>query len=246
METYGETVLISADESDIKYPQSNTVSILACLPVLPKEYIIIISTIIIYFVIIMFALRVMIKSFKEHLKSGRIFVTALLIVLLSTAATYFIALFFKKFDIVEQVGSADAWISFAGAGMSGIITMLALYFTLKSNEETNKANQMASLRPYIVCNITNLDKEKNKIIIENYIDNYDFFECKMKNISNNIANGIKIIDEFSSVQIEENKYKKFDDLFDLLVYLFIQFLLVMVLFSHHKKNIIGKQIFVLN
>lgn len=37
LETYGEIVLISADESDIKYPQSDTVSILACLPVLPKE-----------------------------------------------------------------------------------------------------------------------------------------------------------------------------------------------------------------
>lgn len=33
LETYGELVLISADSSDIKYPQSDTVSILASLPV---------------------------------------------------------------------------------------------------------------------------------------------------------------------------------------------------------------------
>lgn len=36
-ETYGEIVLISADESDIKYPQSDTVSVLASLPVFPPD-----------------------------------------------------------------------------------------------------------------------------------------------------------------------------------------------------------------
>lgn len=36
-ETYGEIVLISAEESDIKYPQSDTVSILASLPVFPQN-----------------------------------------------------------------------------------------------------------------------------------------------------------------------------------------------------------------
>lgn len=36
-ETYGEIVLISAEESDIKYPQSDTVSVLASLPVFPQN-----------------------------------------------------------------------------------------------------------------------------------------------------------------------------------------------------------------
>ena len=36
-ETYGEIVLISAKESDIKYPQSDTASVLASLPVFPQS-----------------------------------------------------------------------------------------------------------------------------------------------------------------------------------------------------------------
>lgn len=36
-ETYGEIVLISAEEKDIKYPQSDTASVLASLPVFPQD-----------------------------------------------------------------------------------------------------------------------------------------------------------------------------------------------------------------
>lgn len=69
------------------------------------------------------------------------------------------------------------------------------------------------MKPYVVCHIMNLDEE-NRIKIKAYINNYGFIECKMKNISNNIANGIKIIDEYSSVQMGENKYKRIDDLLE--------------------------------
>lgn len=62
------------------------------------------------------------------------------VILFSAGGTYIIALAFKNADNIEQVGSADAWIEFAGAGMSGVITMLALYFTLKSS---TKANQLS-------------------------------------------------------------------------------------------------------
>lgn len=37
LETYGEIVLISAEEKDIKYPQSDTASVLASLPVFPPD-----------------------------------------------------------------------------------------------------------------------------------------------------------------------------------------------------------------
>lgn len=37
MDTYGELILISAENGDIKYPQSDTVSILASLPVFPYQ-----------------------------------------------------------------------------------------------------------------------------------------------------------------------------------------------------------------
>ena len=36
----------------------------------------------------------------------------------------------------------------------------------------------------------------------------------MRNISNNIANGIKIVEEYSSVEIKKDVYKRYDDLLE--------------------------------
>lgn len=92
---------------------------------------------------------------------------------------------------------------FCRSRYGGLITMLALYFTLKQNQEMNQNSQISSLKPYVACNITNLDSNERKILIKNCIDNYGFIECKMRNISNNIANGIKIVEEYSSVEIKK-------------------------------------------
>lgn len=165
-------------------------------------------------IVLIYAIYLLIKDFNANLKSNRLLSTTIFVVLFSVLGTYLVALLFKRFDIVEQVGSADAWIGFAGAGMSGLITMLALYFTLKQNQEMNQNNQISSLKPYVACNITNLDSNQRKILIKNYIENYGFIKCKMRNISNNIANGIKIVDEYSSVEIEKEIYQRYDDLLE--------------------------------
>lgn len=179
-----------------------------------KSIIILVLACIFVVIVLIYAIYLLIKDFNANLKSNRLLSTTIFVVLFSVLGTYLTALLFKRFDIIEQVGSADAWIGFAGAGMGGLITMLALYFTLKQNQEMNRNSQILSLKPYVACNITNLDNDERKILIKNYIENYDFIECKMRNISNNIANGIKIVDEYSSVEIENEVFKRYDDLLE--------------------------------
>lgn len=162
-----------------------------------------------------YAVYLLVNDFRANLKSNKLLATTIFVVLFSVVGTYIVALFFKRFEIIEQVGSVDAWIGFAGAGMGGFITMLALYYTLKQNQEMNQANRITSLRPYVSCSITNLDDEGLKIVLSDYIENYDFIKCKMKNISGNIANGITIVDEYSLVETAKDNFKRFDDLLDI-------------------------------
>ena len=180
-----------------------------------KELIIFALLGIISITLIIIAVYLLIKDFKANLKSNRVLLTTLFVIIFSLVGTYSFALFFKNFKIVDQVGSADAWIGFAGAAMGGLITMLALYFTLKQNQEMMQKQHATSLKPYVSCHIVNLDKEEMKVRIDNYIEDYGFIECKMKNISNNIANGIKIVDEYSLVENTHGAEIRYDDLYDL-------------------------------
>ena len=162
-----------------------------------------------------YAVYLLVKDFRANLKSNKLLATTIFVVLFSVVGTYIVALFFKRFEIIEQVGSVDAWIGFAGAGMGGFITMLALYYTLKQNQEMSTSNRITMLKPYVSCSITNLDDKGPKILLSDYIGNYDFIKCKMKNISGNIANGIKIVDEYSLVETEIDIFHRFDDLLDM-------------------------------
>lgn len=105
-----------------------------------KTLIILILMATVVFTLMIYAIILLIKQFKSDLKAGRIAATTATVLLFSLVVTYLIALFFKKYEVIEQVGSADAWIGFAGAAMGGIITMLVLYFTLKP---TIKANELS-------------------------------------------------------------------------------------------------------
>ena len=91
--------------------------------------------------LLIYAIVLLIKQFKSDLKAGKLAATTACIILFSLVGTYLISLFFKNVPIVEQVGSADAWIGFAGAGMSGIIAMLVLYFTLKPSIKANQLSE---------------------------------------------------------------------------------------------------------
>ena len=153
------------------------------------------------------------KSLSNN-KSLGLSVATVSVIAVSLAATYVTALICKKYGIIEKVGSADAWIGFAGAGMGGLITMLALYFTLKQNTEMNKKIRTLSMRPYVVCSITNLDGEGREVLVGDCVGDYGFIECRMRNISNNVANGIKIVDEYSSVKTEKGNCVRYDDMMD--------------------------------
>lgn len=177
-----------------------------------------VALILIAFILVIFiclAINSMIKDFMENLKSKRLFLTTLFIIMASLMSTYVVAWIMKTYGIVPQVGSADAWIGFAGSAMGGFITMLALYFTLAQNQEMARKQHAAALKPYVSCYITNLDKEEMKLQIDNCVEGYGFIECKMKNVSNNIANGIKIIDEYFLVQNPKGAEERVDDLFEL-------------------------------
>ncbi len=177
---------------------------------------IIIGAVVICCITIMIAIRLLSKEFSWYLKTKNILMATFFVIYFSLSITYLIALFFKRvpLPLVEQVGTADAWIGFAGSALGGVITMLALYFTLKQTEEQNKTTRVDSIKPFISCDITNIDEEERKIIMTDYINNYDFIKFKMSNISSNIANGIKIIDEYSLIQEENGKFRKYDDLYD--------------------------------
>lgn len=171
------------------------------------RYLILVGILITAAILMLILVNTVSGHFNWLLNSNRVIGAAFFTVVICLCLTYACALFFQKCKIIEPVGSVDAWIGFAGAGMGGIITMLALYFTLKNGEEKSYQTQIISLKPYVVCSITNLDKEENKIMIEDCINSYGFIKCRMKNISNNIANRIKIVDEYSIV-----KGKKMQDL----------------------------------
>ena len=118
--------------------------------------------------LLIYAVIVLIQQFKSDLKAGKLAATTAFVILFSLVGTYSIALFFKEVPIIEQVGSADAWIGFAGAGMSGIITMLVLYFTLKPSIKANELSEK----------IIKTDLERYKLEMRPFVfvSNWEAFE----------------------------------------------------------------------
>lgn len=151
----------------------------------------------------------LVKGFNKNLKSRKLFETTLFVIFASLFVTYILALLAKRFSFVEPVGSADAWIGFAGSAMGSGITMLALYFTLRTTEERMHRSQIAALKPCVICRITNFNPGTTEILLKKRLI-MDFIEFDMRNVSNNIANEIKIVDEFSSIQNEKGVFKKID------------------------------------
>lgn len=180
-----------------------------------KELIVEILLIMLLSICIILAIQKVYNQFVENLNAKNLSVTVSMIITGSLIVTYVIACFCKNTDAIPQVGSADAWIGFAGSAMGGLITMLALYFTLKQNQEMAQKQHIALLKPYVSCYIVNLDEEEMKIQMHNYIEEYDFIKCRMKNISNNIANGIRIVDEYSLVENSDGVVERVGDLLEL-------------------------------
>ena len=169
-----------------------------------KELIILVGLSFLVSCLFLFAIRELIKEFLRYVNSNKILASTVFVIAFGILTTYFTALLCK--DVRElgivQVGSADAWIGFAGSCLGGFMTMLAVYFTLIDNRKNNNEEKINSIKPYLSCRIVNLDDEQQEILVENYIESYGFIECEMRNISNNIANGITIKDQHTSILCE--------------------------------------------
>ena len=183
------------------------------------KFLITIALAIIAIALIIIAISLLVKELKERLKTYKILSLTVLVIFLFTSATYLIAIVcrdLRDLNIIEQIGTSDAWIGFAGASLGGVITMLALYFTLQQNSQIMQNQYKASIKPYVFCDIVNLDESRTEILIDNYINDYGFIHCVMKNISNNVANAVKIIDQYSLVEVEPGVEKRYDDLYELI------------------------------
>lgn len=177
---------------------------------------IVLSIVIIIFEILILCITTyfLVKDFNKNLKSKKLFETTLFVIFAFLLVTSTFTLVAKEFPVVALFGSVDAWIGFAGSAMGGCITMLALYFTLKTTEERIQKSQIAALKPFIVCHITNLDPITTELLVENFIGPFSFIEWDMRNVSNNIANEIRIVDEFSSIENETGVFERNDHLED--------------------------------
>lgn len=145
-------------------------------------------------------------------KNARIILLSALVILSSTAITYSLLFLLKELHIVEGTGSSDAWINFAGSALGSFVMMIVLCFTLKNNDESNKKNLIALVKPYLVCKTISkgtLDDE----IYDNVLFNLKYsgiIKCEMENVSNNIADNIKIIDSYSEL-IDSSNSKKYQN-----------------------------------
>lgn len=155
-----------------------------------------------------------VKDFKEQLNSMKMLRVTAFVVIFSPIITYAIldiSRELKKYQLVEAVGSADAWIGFAGSIIGGSITMLALYLTFRHEREVGRQQYIESIKPYISCRISNYDELERSIDVGNCLNDYGFIQCKMKNISHNIAN-ISYIDQYVSIERAKGEYVKQENL----------------------------------
>lgn len=175
-----------------------------------KNVLILVLMCLIVLILSVLGLRMLVKEFKEQLNAMRVLRVTALVVILSPIITYGIldlCRILKKFQLVEAIGSADAWIGFAGSIIGGSITMLALYLTFRHERDVGRQQYIDSIKPYISCRIVNYDEDERTIDVGKCIDDYGFIKCKMKNISNSIAN-ISYFDQYISLEKEKGVYEK--------------------------------------
>ena len=164
--------------------------------------------------LIILGIKIFVKDFIEQLDSLKVLSVTSILVIASPILTYGILSISRELrddGIVEAIGSADAWIGFAGSIIGGAMTMLALYLTFRHEREVGRQQYIESMKPYISCRITSYDEDARTINIGNCVDEYDYIQCNMKNISSNIAN-INYYDQYASVEVEQGVYEKRENL----------------------------------
>ncbi len=135
---------------------------------------------------------------------NNILLISLSILVLAPIATYLVVLFIKfislKFDYIYILGTADTWINFFGSLFGGSITMLVLYYTIKESNAAENRNRIETIKPCVIGEFTSYDETERELVVSDCVNNYDFLQWKLSNISNNLANDVRIIDEYSLLQ----------------------------------------------
>lgn len=179
-----------------------------------KDIIILCCICIAVFVLLVWGVGLLIKDFKELLDAKKVLRATAFVVIFAPIVTYiilYVSRMMKDYQWVDAIGSADAWIGFSGSIIGGSITMLALYLTFRHEREVGRQQYIDSIKPYISCRIANYNKDEQTIDVGKCIDDYGFIKCKMKNISNNIAN-ISYGDQYVSLEREKGVYEKQENL----------------------------------
>lgn len=142
-----------------------------------------------------------------------IIVIMVAILIASPASTYLIAKCFKNQAVISPIGSVDTWISFAGSIIGGSITMIALYFTIKQEHIMIKKNTELSVMPSIYCelqnNIISNNTNDKELVIDDCINNWGFINWDMINSSDNLANNVRIVDQFYYLPKPNSKEKAY-------------------------------------
>jgi len=79
-------------------------------------------------------------------------------VLLGTFSTYMIPIIIKStpyFDRLLPTGSVGDWIGYAGSIIGGMLTMLAVYFTIKNEKTIRTREEELKMLPYIEVGVYN-------------------------------------------------------------------------------------------
>lgn len=129
----------------------------------------------------------------------KVLITTVLLLFLSAPTVYGILLFVDKIILCNYTniiveGSKDAWIGFAGSIIGGLITMLALYFTISNENEKRESEKSKIIRPFIICK-----PQFNMEFVESIDKNQNFchypIALVVENISNNVVKDLKLESE---------------------------------------------------
>jgi hypothetical protein len=136
------------------------------------------------------------------------------IVVVSPVVTYLIALLCKDAIIVPHLGSVDAWIDYSGSIIGGSLTMFALIFTLQHERKASEERERQNIRPTLFCKIKNevLEGEYGQISLPNCVNDYDFIYWEMSNVSSNVADHIRIIDQQTYIRRQDGDEEIDDEL----------------------------------
>lgn len=146
------------------------------------------------------------------MSSKRVLITTILILLLSAPLVYSILLLIDKVLLCNSnnfiiEGSKDAWIGFAGTIIGGLITMLALYFTIQDENSKRKKEKAKTIRPFIICKPQFLmDFDKTIDRTQNCCQ-YPI-ALVVENISNNLVKDLRLASE--TVYQYNQKTKEYD------------------------------------